>query len=97
MVPAHLSIKTIAQILLKREGEAGISAAFASKPIEHLSELTVEQVYERFLEDLSSAEDLNRVLDLKYDKQKVLQNGTEIEGLKKLENASSESAETLLE
>lgn len=69
MVPAHLSIKTVAQILLKREGEAGISAAFASVPIADLAELTVEQVYQQFLENQSSAEELNRILDLKYDRQ----------------------------
>ena len=89
MVPAHLSVKTACQILLKREGEAGIAAAFASTPIANLSELTVEQVYQQFLEDLSSAEELNRILDLRYDKQKVLQIPKEIEGLKKLENTSS--------
>jgi hypothetical protein len=97
MVPAHLSIKTACQILLKREGEAGILASFTSTPITNLPELTVEQVYQQFLEDLGSAEELNRILDLKYDKQKVLQNPKEIEGLKKLESTSSESAETLLE
>ena len=97
MVPAHLSIKTVAQILLKREGEAGISAAFASAPITDLAELTVEQVYSRFLENQSSAEELNRILDLKYDRQQVLQNTTEIEGLKKLESASADGAESLHE
>lgn len=72
MVPAHLSIKTVSQILLKREGDAGISAAFSSSPIANLSELTVEEVYEQFLEDSGRAEELNRILDLKYDRQKVL-------------------------
>ena len=42
LVPAHLTIKTVTQILLKREGEAGISTAFSSTPIANLSELTVE-------------------------------------------------------
>lgn len=45
MVPAHLPIKTVAQILLKREGEAGITAPFASSPIANLSELSVQTVH----------------------------------------------------
>lgn len=71
MVPAHLSVRVACQILLKREGDAGIVASFASAPITDLTELTIEQVYQRFLEDLGNAEELNRILDLKYDKQKV--------------------------
>ena len=51
----------------------------------------------QFLDDLSGAEELNRILDLKYDRQKVLQITTEIEGLKKLDSAGSDSSETLLE
>lgn len=49
------------------------------------------------MEDSSRAEELNRILDLKYDRQKALQNTTEIEGLKKLESTSSDGPETLLE
>jgi hypothetical protein len=45
MVPAHLTIKAAVQILLKREGEAGLSAAFTSAPIPDLAELSVEQLY----------------------------------------------------
>ena len=68
MVPAHLQIRTAAQILLKREGEAGISAAFASSPIADLEDQTVEQVYQQFLQSPSGGEELNHILDLKYDR-----------------------------
>jgi hypothetical protein len=97
MVPAHLTIRAAVQILLKREGEAGISASFASSPIANLAELTVEQVYEQFLQDQSGAEELNKILDLKYDRQKVLQNTTEIEGLKKLDGPGTDGGESHLE
>jgi hypothetical protein len=68
MVPAHLQIRTAAQILLKREGEAGISAAFASSPIADLEDQTIEQVYQQFLQSPSGGEELNHILDLKYDR-----------------------------
>lgn len=97
MVPAHLSIKTVGQILLKREGEAGLSASFGSSPIADLTEKTVEEVYELFLEDQSCAEDLNRILDLKYDRQKVLKNTKEIEALKKLESSAGDAADAQME
>jgi hypothetical protein len=57
----------------------------------------VEQVYEQFLQDSSGAEELNKILDLKYDRQKVLQNTTEIEGLKKLDSPGADGSETHLE
>jgi hypothetical protein len=45
MVPSHLTVKAAVQILLKREGEAGLSAAFTKAAIPNLSDLTVEQLY----------------------------------------------------
>jgi len=49
MVPAHLTIRVAVQILLKREGEAGISAPFSMTPISDLADLSVEDVYGMFL------------------------------------------------
>jgi hypothetical protein len=97
MVPAHLTVKQATQILLKREGDAGISATFSSSPRANLADLTIEEAYEEFMQDPSQAEELNKILDLKYDRQKVLQNTTEIEGLKKLETMSSEGTESHFE
>lgn len=97
MVPAHLSVKAAVQILLKREGEAGISSSFMGAPIADLQELTVGQLYEQFLADADGAQELNQVLDLKYDRQKVIRDTTEIEGLKKLDTASSDGTEGLSE
>ena len=52
MVPAHLTLKTAVQILLRREGDAGITAAFtASSSLAELADLTVEQAYEELLGD----------------------------------------------
>mmetsp|Transcript_19576 Transcript_19576/g.30118 ORF Transcript_19576/g.30118 Transcript_19576/m.30118 type:complete len:195 (+) Transcript_19576:11747-12331(+) len=83
MVPAHLKIKTVASILLKREGDAGITTVFPSK--DKVTDLTVEEVFQQFFEDPAQAEELNHILDLKYDRQKVLKGTTEIEALKKSE------------
>lgn len=41
MVPAHLTVKVAVQILLKREGDAGVSASFAGAPTSGLAELTI--------------------------------------------------------
>jgi len=49
MVPAHLTIKTVAQILLKREGEAGVTPLFSQKQAS-ISDSTVEQIYEEFMD-----------------------------------------------
>jgi hypothetical protein len=68
MVPAHLTIEKIAQILLKRAGEAGITAVFSSNAIQNMAEMTLESVFEQFFENAEQAEGLNRILDLKYDR-----------------------------
>jgi len=68
MVPAHLPIKTVARILLKRDGEVGITTTFAGSPTADLQELPMETLYSKFLENGDEAESLNRILDLKYDK-----------------------------
>jgi hypothetical protein len=41
MVPAHLPIKTVARILLKRDGEVGITTTFAGSPSADLHELPI--------------------------------------------------------
>jgi hypothetical protein len=84
-VPAHLTVKAAVAILLKREGEAGISSASSIASIAGLSDLTVGQVYDQFLQDADRAQELNKILDLFYDRQRVLKNTTEIEGLKKID------------
>ena len=68
MVPAHLPVKTVARILLKRDGEIGITSTFAGSPSADLPELPIETLYSKFLENGDDAESLNRFLDLKYDK-----------------------------
>jgi hypothetical protein len=68
MVPAHLTIEKIAQILLKRAGEEGITAVFSSNAIQNMAEMTLESVFEQFFENAEQAEGLNRILDLKYDR-----------------------------
>lgn len=92
MVPAHLSVRTAVQILLKREGDCGISAVFANSPIADLADMQLADLFDQFMQNQTEAEELNRILDLKYDRQKVLQDTTEIEGLKKLE--STDGAES---
>jgi hypothetical protein len=59
--------------------------------------MTVTQLYEKFGEDQEAAEEQNCILDLKYDRKKVLQSTKEIEGLPKAEPASQEALEALHE
>ena len=65
-VPAHLTVKTACQILLKREGDNGIEATF--KSLENLADMTIDAVFKQFLEDSEKAEEFNSILDFSYDK-----------------------------
>lgn len=86
-VPAHLTVKAAVAILLKREGDAGISVAFTSSHLNlsNLPEMTVGALYSQFLADETAALEHNKILDLTYDRQKAIRDTTEIEGLKKTE------------
>lgn len=93
-MPAHLSIKAAVAILLKREGDAGISACFSAVP--NLSEMTVGAVYSQLVADEAAALEHNKILDLTYDRLKAIKETTEIEGLKKTDS-QTENGETLSE
>lgn len=54
-------------------------------------------MYEQLLQDPGRAHELNKILDLKYDRQKVLKNTTEIEGLRRLDSAIADGSESLFE
>lgn len=90
MVPAHLPVKTVARILLKRDGEVGVTHAASSSA--DLPELPIQTLYSKFLENGDDAESVNRILDLKYDKAKVLKCTKAIDGINE-----NESPEVMLE
>lgn len=89
-VPAHLTLQTVCQIILKREGDLGLSSAVAGATNADLSTMTVAQLYEKFCENQDTAEEQDCILDLKYDRKKVLQGTKEIEGLPKAEHVPVE-------
>ena len=55
------------------------------------------ELYAKFCEDQDAAEEQNCILDLKYDRQKVLQGTKEIEGIQKAEPSNQEALDTLQE
>jgi hypothetical protein len=57
----------------------------------------VAQLYAKFCEDQDAAEEQNCILDLKYDRQKVLQGTKEIEGIQKAEPCNQEALDALQE
>jgi hypothetical protein len=96
-VPAHLTLQIVCQIILKREGDLGLTAAVPGVASRDLLTMTVTQLYEKFREDQDAAEEQNCILDIKYDRKKVLQGTKEIEGLPKAEPASQEALDALHE
>ena len=66
MVPSHISIKNLSQILLR----AGI-ALTAKHNKKEISSETVEEVFIEYTKDLKVSERSNNILDLEFDIDKV--------------------------
>ena len=66
MVPSHISIKNLAQILLR----AGVSLT-AKHNRKELSGEALEEVFQEYTHDLKVSERSNNILDLEFDLEKV--------------------------
>ena len=66
MVPSHISIKNLSQILLR--AGASLTAKHNKK---ELSAETIEQAFEEYTRDLKVSERSNNILDLEFDIEKV--------------------------
>jgi len=69
MVPSHIQVKTMAKILLKQ----GVALSTAAVTDGDLGEMTLEDVYAKFANDLTHSEQANNILDFEFDGENLLQ------------------------
>ena len=67
MVPSHIQIKTLSQILLR----TGVNLSAKHDMQQALSDLTVDEVYKKYTANNATAEQSNNVLDLVFDIDQV--------------------------
>lgn len=67
MVPSHLQVKTLAKILLKQ----GVALSTNAVTDDDVNEMTLEDVYTRFMDSIVRSEEANNILDFEYDSESL--------------------------
>jgi hypothetical protein len=68
MAPSHITIKTLAKVLLK-QGVTLTTNAIS----EDVSEMTIEEVYNKFMADITRSEKANNILDFEFESETTSQ------------------------
>lgn len=69
MVPSHITVKTLSKVLLKQVVPLSTAAINEGDT----SDMTVAEIYEKFMSNLSKSERANNILDFEYNSE-VLSN-----------------------
>jgi hypothetical protein len=62
MAPSHITVKTLAKVLLKK----GVNLT-TNTIMDDISEMTIEEVYNKFMADRTRSEHANNILDFEFD------------------------------
>ena len=68
-VPAHISVETLQNILLRRQGDANV--VVEGLKIDGLQNKTIQEIYDEFMKDTVNSQEKNLILDLQYDHSKL--------------------------